>query len=170
MKITSLLILAAGLIVAGCQSTSYTPPPTTVGNVTVTFLESDKFTDVREDFGGGTDQYYLDQLKAHLQTVAAPHLKDGQKLFVNFMDIDLAGDFLPTRPGLNNVRIIKEIYMPRMKLTFKLTDADNKTIMEGERTLTDMNFMMNISIVERDQPLFYDKALLKSWVEKEFKK
>jgi hypothetical protein len=32
-----------------------------------------------------------------------------------------------------------------------------------------MNFMSNISIVGRNDPLFYDKALLSDWISKEFK-
>ncbi len=167
---TTLLLLAAALLAAGCQTTNSTPAPATVGNVTVAFTDADKFTDVREDFGGFTSQYYLDQLMGHVQKEAATQLADGQKLSVTFTDIDLAGDFLPSRPGLNNVRIIKEIYTPRMSLTFQLTGADGKVIKEGERKLIDMNFMMNISIIDRDQPLFYDKPLLTNWVKDEFKK
>lgn len=168
MKTTPALLLAAALLVAGCQSTNTTPAPATVGNVTVAFTDSDKFTDCREDFGGFTSQDYLDQLTAHLQTVAAPKLTDGQKLSVTFTDIDLAGDFQPTRPGLNNVRIVREIYLPRMSLNFQLTGADGKVVKEGERNLTDINFMMNINIIGRDLPLFYDKPLLTNWVNKEF--
>ena len=69
-----------------------------------------------------------------------------------------------------DVRLIKEIYRPRMTLKFVLTGADGKTIKEGDRTLMDLNFMVNINITDRNDPLFYDKELLTSWVKKEFTK
>lgn len=137
--------------------------------VTVTFEDSDKFTDARSSFGGSTDQHYLDTLSKHLQKAASKRLAAGQKLEVSIKDIDLAGDFLPGRASTQDVRIVKEIYIPRVKLTFKLLDADGKVLKEGERSLSDLNFMMNIGIIGRNEPLFYDKELLSSWVNKEFK-
>jgi len=142
---------------------------TKASNVTVAFKEADKFTDARSHFNGSTDQYYLDTLAAHLQKVAARHLAAGQKLEVTFTDIDLAGDFIPTNPNMQDVRIIKDIYIPRMTLIFKVTGPDGKVVKEGERRLNDLNFMSNIGLIDRDQPLYYDKALLTTWVQKEFK-
>lgn len=139
-------------------------------NVTVTYQEPDKFTDVRSDVGGGTEERYLDELSAHLQKTAGRYLKDGQKLEVTITDIDLAGDFFPTRADLSHVRIVKEIHIPKVALSFKLTDASGQVLKEGERRLSDMNFMNNIGLVDRNLPLFYDKALLTNWVEKEFKR
>lgn len=138
-------------------------------NVTVSFHEPDNFSDARERFGGGTDENLLNILAKHLQKVAGKHLASGQKLEVTFTDVDLAGDFLPVRPNMDHVRIIKDVYIPRMVLTFKLTDAEGKVLKSGERKLSDMTFMSNITPVGRNEPLFYDKALLSDWVEKEFK-
>ena len=169
MKTTQLLFLAAALFAAGCQTTPLTPSPATKGNVTVNFTNPDDFTDVRESFGGGTSQYYLNVLTEHVQNVATRQLPEGQKLTVTFTDIDLAGDFRPGRPDLNGVRIMKSIYMPRMTLNFQLTGADGKVVKEGERILSDMAYLRNISIIDRDQPLFYDKALLDSWIRNDFR-
>ncbi|MES1169015.1 MAG: DUF3016 domain-containing protein, partial [Oleiharenicola lentus] len=115
------------------------------------------------------DQYYLDQLSDHLKKVAARHMADGQKLEVTITDVDLAGDFIPGNASSQDVRIIKEIYIPRIKLSFRLLDADGHVLKEGERKLTDLNFMSNIGLIGRDQPLFYDKALLTDWAQKELK-
>jgi hypothetical protein len=137
--------------------------------VTVTFEDSDNYTDARSSFGGGTDQHYLDTLSKHLQRTASKRLTSGQKLEVTIKDVDLAGDFIPGRASTQDVRIVKEIYIPRVKLTFKLIDADGKVLKEGERMLSDLNFMMNLGIVGRNEPLFYDKELISTWVNKEFK-
>lgn len=138
-------------------------------NVTVTFQESDKFTDARSSFGSETDEGYLKMLSEHVQKTATKRLAAGQKLEVTFTDIDLAGDFIPGNVRTQDVRIIKEIYIPRMKLTFKLIDADGKVVKEGERKLSDMNFMMNANVIGRNETLFYDKTLLSDWINKEFR-
>jgi len=169
MKTTPLFLVAAALIAGGCQSTQTSSVPAKADNVAVNFFEADKFTDVRESFGASPSQDYLNQLSAHLQRVASPRLPAGQKLTVTFTDIDLAGDFQPTRVNLQDVRIVKEIYLPRMALNFKVTDADGNVVKEGQRKLTDLNFMNNLGLVERDLPLFYDKALLSNWVEQELR-
>jgi hypothetical protein len=137
--------------------------------VTVKFNESEKFTDAASHLGGGTDQHYLDTLAEHLQRVAAHRLAPGQKLEVTFTDIDLAGDFLPSRAAGADIRVVKDIYIPRQTLFFRLLDADGKVVKEGERRLTDLNFMSNTNLIDRNLPLYYDKALISDWVRREFR-
>lgn len=169
MKTTPILLLTAALIAGGCQSAQSSSAPTKAGNVTVKFHEADNFTDVRESFGGNASQQYLDILSQHLQRKASALLPPGQKLTVTFTDIDLAGDFLPMKSSMQDIRVIKDIYMPRMSLSFQITDADGNVIKEGARRLTDLNFMNNLGLIGRNQPLYYDKALLDDWVQKELK-
>ena len=157
------------MFVAALAAGSVNAADTMAATVTVGFHESDKFTDARSSFGSRTDKYYLDQLSEHLQKVATRQLAPGQKLEIVISDIDLAGDFIPGNASTQDVRIIKEIYIPRVKLFFKLLDADGRGVKEGERKLSDMNFMSNIGLIGRDQPLFYDKAMLSDWVRKELR-
>lgn len=160
------LLLAAVLASSSAYAADADKP---ASNVTVTFNESEKFTDARSSFGGSTDQGYLADLSQHIQKTAAKRLAAGQKLEIVITDVDLAGDFLPGRPNTQDIRIIKEIYIPRVKFSFKLLDADGKVVKEGERKLSDLNFMMNANIIGRNEPLFYDKALLSDWINKEFR-
>ena len=182
MKIRSFLLPLSGLaalLAAGCSTTAPTSGPSpsytsasdgsSAKNITVTFKDPERYTDCRSDFGSSTDQGYLDLLSAHLKRMAGPHVPADQKLDVTFSDIDLAGDFRPDRVQMTDVRIIKDIYRPRMTLNFKLVGADGKVIKEGDRTLVDSYFMNNVNIVNRDEPLFYDKEMLTDWVRDEFK-
>lgn len=169
MKAIPCLLFATALITGGCQSMNTASTPVTFDNVTVAFNEPDNFTDAREHFGSGSSEYYLDVLSKHIQKVAAKRLAPGQKLAVTVNDVDLAGEILPIRQSVQEIRIVKEIYIPRLSLTFKLTDENGVVIKEGERRLLDMNFMNNLSIIDRNQPLFYDKPLIDNWVESEFK-
>ncbi len=166
MKIYSPLVLAAAFIVSGCQITPSNPNPAAVSDITVTFKDSDKFTDARDTANGPTSQYYLDELSKTLKEAAARQLTAGQKLTVTFTDIDLAGDITPGQ--LNDIRVIKAIYRPRMALTFKLQDASGAVLKEGDRTLMDMNYQQSIPPINQSEPLRYDKVLLTDWVKKEF--
>ncbi len=44
--------------------------------------------------------------------------------------------------------------------------ADGKVVKEGERKLIDRNFMMQVRIPGSDEPLYYDKQMLKDWEKK----
>ena len=165
MKLSPTLLILATMAASSLLTAAETKPSA----VTVKFNEPDKFTDAASHFNGGTDKYYLETLTEHLQKVAARRLAAGQTLEVTFTDIDLAGDFIPSNPRLMDVRVIKDIYIPRMVLFFRLLDAEGKVVKEGERKLTDLSFMNNIGLVDRSLPLFYDKALLTDWVGKEFR-
>lgn len=166
MKTYAMLILAVTFIVSGCQTAPKNSNPAAVSDITVIFKDADKYTDASDSRNGATSQYYLDEISKTLETAAAQQLTVGQKLSVTFIDIDLAGDIMPGQ--LSDIRIIKPIYMPRMTLTFKLTNAQGAAITEGERTLSDMNFQQNIPISLQSEPLSYDMALIKNWVQKEF--
>jgi hypothetical protein len=167
MKIPYPHLLLAAAFITGSAFAGDTEAKSS--NVTITFHESEKFTDARSSFGSDTDEGYLKIISEHLQKTAAKQLIAGQKLEITITDIDLAGDFIPGNMRTQDVRIIKEIYIPRIKLSFKLLDANGKVVKEGDRKLSDLNFMMNANVIGRNETLFYDKALLSDWVSKEFK-
>jgi len=167
MKTYPVLVLAAALCAGGCQSSQTAAAPAAPSNVAVNFHDPDNFTDVRDSMGSGTSQAYLDMISDYLKKTAGQSLSKGQQLTVTFNDIDLAGDIPPGR--IDGVRIIKPIYIPRMSLTFQLKDASGAVIKEGERRLTDLDFQSRLALpVDRSDPLFYDKQLLKDWIRKEF--
>lgn len=160
--IPSLLVGIA--LLAAC--TTPTPAAKAPDNVTVQFQDPDKFTDVRENNSTITSTYYLGVLKDYLARTASPLLGAGQKLTVTFTDIDLAGENLFNQP--NMVRVVKDIYSPKAKLKFQLLAADGSVIKEGERQLIDLNFMMQSTRIGSNEPLYYDKQMLKQWVQTEF--
>jgi len=171
MKTTRLLtIVLLGLVAT--QALRAAAAPKTPARTEVLFTAPEKFTDVKDDFMGsekGRDGI-LDQIKDYLVERADRFFigKD-QKLVVTFSDIDLAGDFEPWRgPQAQDVRIVKDIYPPRMKLAFKLFDADGKVVKEGERDLRDLAFQMRITMSRADT-LRYEKSLLDDWLREDFR-
>jgi hypothetical protein len=163
-------ILAAVAILTATGELRATETGKAVSLVTVIFVSPEKFTDVKDNYTreDNNRDNYLARLKAHLEKRAVARLAAGQKLTVTFTDIDLAGDFEPWR-GIysDDIRIMREIYSPRMKLTFALTDAGGKVVKEGARELTDPTYLWNKPGFP-DDDLRYDKELLDDWLRQEF--
>jgi hypothetical protein len=91
------------------------------------------------------------------------------RLEVHFTDVQRAGSFEPWRgPQAADVRIVRDIYPPRIDLRFGLLDADGKLLREGSRQLRDATFMMRPDLYPND-PLRYEKTLLDDWLREELR-
>ncbi|MDB6094932.1 MAG: hypothetical protein JWM32_2494 [Verrucomicrobia bacterium] len=138
----------------------------------VNFSHPEKFADVRDAYMGsdkGRDGI-LDQLRDYIDLRAKRYVPEGQKLVVNVTDIDLAGDYEPWRgPSMTDVRVVKDIYPPKIDLDFKLVDSTGKVVKEGKRQLRDLAFMMKLSI-NRDDNLRFEKGLIDDWLQDDFKR
>jgi hypothetical protein len=159
----SLLGMLSGLALGAAETR-------TIARAEVLFFEPQKFTDVRDSYMGDPDRTtYLEQIRDHLLEQAKYYVPEGHKLAVTFTDIDMAGDFEPWRgPRWDDIRVVKDIYPPRMVLTFRLTDAEGKVVKEGKRDLRDLAFMMKITMSFRDDAVRHEKALLDDWLRSEF--
>lgn len=170
MKTQRLLLLAALAVAAGGTALAFDPvkgPPRT----DVVFFEAEKFTDVRDSLSGGSERARdatLGELRTYLVSQASRLLAPGQQLRITIIDVDLAGEFEPWRgPQWSDVRVVKDIYPPDIKLAFQLTDADGHVLKQGDRDLKDLGFMMKLTI-DRNDPRRYEKALLDDWLREEF--
>lgn len=166
MKTPRILLIALLGVAAGGALVAADKAAAPVSRAEVTFVDPDKFTDVRDSYMGsdkGRDGI-LDQIKDYIQERAKLYVPEGQKLSIKITDVDLAGDFEPWRgPQLQDIRIVKDIYPPRIALSYALTDATGKVVKEGKRDLRDLAFQMKISINNQDS-LRHEKALLDDWL------
>ena len=168
MKAKTLLVTSLGLFISGVLWAADATKPAT--SVDVVFIQPGEFTDVsRDGYASGRDQDgILSDLKAHVEKMAHQYLKEGQVLSVRFTDIDLAGGFEPWRGHqYNDIRIVKEIYPPRMDLEFKLTSAEGKIISEGKRQLRELGYLSRMVLPNND-PMRFDKQMLEDWMRREF--
>lgn len=163
-----LIVLLGATAVVGLRAAD-TPA---LSKVDVVFSHPENFTDVAQDQRGSDigREANLDMLKDYLVRKASPLIPAGDKLTVTFTDIDLAGEYEPWRTRAHDVRIVKDIYTPKMNLSFTLTDGSGKVLKEGTRHLTNLNFMSEmLPLTEQNEPLAYDKQLLGNWVSDEFR-
>ncbi|MBA2079701.1 DUF3016 domain-containing protein [Rhodanobacter sp. PCA2] len=174
---TTLQLLLAAMTLLGmpAMAAAATPPAATAdtataANVTVTYDQPEKFTETRKLRSLAPtrlDDGYLKTLKTYIETRAGKMLPPGDRLDIVVTDIDRAGSFEPWRRGtMQEVRIIKDIYPPRIDLHFRLLDASGKVIREGERKLRDPGFMSSGGATSSNDSLRYEKALLDRWLRK----
>ncbi|ACB76477.1 DUF3016 domain-containing protein [Opitutus terrae] len=155
---------------SGCQQFS-NQPAADPDSVQVEFKDMDRFTDFSDEPWGNAirPEDAAAQFREAVVDEARRHLREGQRLKVVFTDVDLAGDHLPSiRVGATSVRVVKELYPPRIKLTFTLTDANGTVLKQGERNLIDRDFLMRADI-SIDRSLRYDLHLLRDWLRSELR-
>lgn len=167
-----LLVLPVALAAVGGVRAADEKLAAAAVRTTVTFEEPENFSDFRE--GVMTTAKDLEALQReftnHLLRLSRLYVGEGQKLEIHFLDIDLAGDFEPWRgPSYDRVRVVKDIYPPRMTVLFRLTAADGTVLAEGRRELRDLGFLESIRLPTSDS-LRHDKELLAVWLRREFKR
>lgn len=110
---------------------------------------------------------WLGELARHLQRRAGKALAPGQHLDVTILDIQRAGICEPWRgPAMSDIRVVNDLYPPRIDLHFTLTAADGRVIGEGTRELRDSAFLHRSQRLGND-PLQYEKRLLDDWLRRE---
>jgi hypothetical protein len=170
MKTKLSLMVVLGFVAVGAAVAASTDKP--AATVAVTFVAPEKFTDVKDDYMDsekGRDAL-LSELKDHLEKRGAKYLSANQRLEIKVTEVDLAGDFEPWRgPNFHDVRIVKDLYPPRVNLEFRLIGADGKVISEGKRELRDLGYMLSMAMPTSD-PLRFDKEMLNDWLRREFKR
>jgi hypothetical protein len=106
-------------------------------------------------------------LQKHIEQRAAGRLAPRERLAVEITDLDRAGSPEPWRSGLGNVRVVRDVYPPRIALNFRLTAADGTALRQGERSLSEP-LPVAAAAAYGEDPLRYERALLDGWLEREF--
>lgn len=112
---------------------------------------------------------WVRQLAEHLQEEAEAHLAQGERLEVVITDIERAGDYEPAAGRGQDIRVIREIYPPRLSLRFKRVAGDGTIVDQGERKLVDMGFMTTGTGIFDSDPLRYEKRLIDDWVRRDLR-
>jgi len=176
MKLAKILATPTVAITIALASASATlcaaPQPAADSRVQIDWTKPADFSEEKTyagtGFGRESPDEWLDDLANHLRYRAERILPQDQHLKVTFTNVQLAGSYEPWRgPRWDDVRIVKDIYSPRIDLTFTLTDASGSVVKEGERKLRDPAFMQR-GILNQNDPLRYEKRMLDDWLREEF--
>lgn len=164
MKSRYLLLAAA----VGCGTATAAEPTNLVtekGAVKVVWQDTKKFRDVESsgDIQSRFEERLFNTLTKHLNKEAQKLFKPDQKLELVVTDLDLAGDMRPTFGATaSDLRIVKDIYPPRMSFSYKLLDG-NRVVIAGDEKLIDMNFLGHVQAVKQE-PFQYETRMLTDWL------
>ena len=154
--------LTAMIAVIGAQAAA--SEPETPARVSVVFVKPEVFTDAGYSKTERGSPAILMQLQRFIADTGARYLPESMRLEIKITDIDLAGDFELFRgPQFEHVRVNKSIYPPRIALEFRVVDAGDQTIKEGQRQLTDLNYQLRVDY-PREDPLRHEKEILRDWL------
>ncbi len=86
---------------------------------------------------------------------------------VTITDIQRAGRYEPWL-GINHshVRVMRDVYPPRMTLNVRITGADGQVLAEGERKLADMSYLQGSMPTDTDN-LRFEKRMIDTWLRRE---
>lgn len=153
---------------AAAPATAPGAPPASpaAGPVLIVYDHPENFRDVGDRFpGGAIARANLASLDQYFTRRAASVLGPGEQLRITVTDVDLAGEFEYRR---RIIRVLRDVYPPRIDLSFTLLDANGAVLKQGERKLRDAGFMFGASPRYSDG-LRFEKALFDGWLEREFK-
>lgn len=140
------------------------------GKVHVQWGDPGKFTEIshsgnRWEAARGNWVY---ELADHLANQASERLADGQQLQVTFTDIDLAGDYEPWRgPRASDIRVLRDIYPPRIDLRYQLLGSNGQIIANGEQELRDLGYLNSSGSLRyrSTDSLRHEKRMLDRWLQ-----
>lgn len=169
-----LLISLLGLCTAQARVRNVTDPnaPRALpaeGPVSVQWTDPNEFTEIR--YSGNRFQAqqgdWVTTLATYFRTSAAKQLPPGDKLAITITDIKRAGEYEPWHgPRGQDIRVVKDIYPPRIRFNYVWTDANGQVVAQGEQRLIDAGFLTNnININDSDQ-LRYEKRMIDDWTRK----
>jgi hypothetical protein len=172
------LSMALLLALAGCASTGATgmlaaDAPRALpesGPVSVHWNDPETFTEVRlsSNRWAASEGNWLQELAQYMRKRAQQKLAPGEHLDLTIVDIDRAGQYEPWHSiDMQNVRIIRDQYPPRMTVQFRRVDANGAVLAEGERKLTDLAFLLHASPISDTDPLRYEKRMIDTWLRRE---
>ena len=149
--VTAMTLLLAGLAQAG--------------TVEVSFVQPERYTDA----GHGTDaEATRKTLAQHLQALGLAGLPVEQRLKIDILDIDLAGETRPMLNLSNELRVVKgRADWPRIHLRYTLSDGA-QTLGSGDESISDMAYLMRSRATDRSEALPYERRLLSDWFRSHF--
>lgn len=127
------------------------------GTVEVSFVEPARFSDA--GVGEVETRRTVEALSRHLQGFAG-RLPDGQRLQVDVLDVDRAGE--QPLPG-NTRRVLRgRGDSPSIQLRYTLL-AEGRTLKSGEERLTDLDYLSSSATKQVTGDFAYELRLLDEW-------
>lgn len=141
------------------------------GPVAVAWADPEQFTEIRASGNRREARRgdWVRELAEHLRDGVQARIGEGERVEILVTDIRRAGDFEPWRgPQMDHVRMMRDIYPPRMTLELSHRDAAGALVSQGEHRLSAPDYLSSIRGRTHSEPLRYEKAMIDRWLQQEF--
>jgi len=130
-------------------------------NVTVSF-PSPTYTDIGPP--GHERDDVKNELARHIQALEAKYGSPSDNLWIEVVDVDLAGN---RSGGRHDVRVTRgNSDFPQIVVRYKLDRGGQ--LKTGEDTLRDVSYSFSMTKKGSSEPLYYEKQLLENWFKDRF--
>ena len=172
-----LLFLSAVVALCGCAGArplTVTDPARPralpdAGPVRVHWQDPAQFTELRHSLNRheAARGDWVEQLAEHIRERAAKELPPGERFDVEILDVERAGEYEFPFGHANDIRVLRDIYPPRMRLHVRHVDADGRVLEEGERRISDLAYLLGPQPLSSSDPLRYEKRMIDRWLRQE---
>lgn len=157
MKIISRILALSVVTLMSFQASA-------LAKVEIKWTDPDKYSDVKDPFNGSQttkeDAFYnIEKVLNRL----AKKLPDGYLLKLDVTDLDLAGE-----THSSNMRVVRNMYPPRMKFSFQLLDGGDNVLLEKQENIRDTSFMQGVSLRYQNEAFGFEKQLIEDWFKDSF--
>ncbi|WP_105253186.1 DUF3016 domain-containing protein [Pseudoalteromonas sp. T1lg75] len=152
MKVSTVLV---ALLAMAASAASY------AGEAKIKWQDLNDYADARPS--NEVKKPYHDRLMKKFDkhfNFEAQNLPEGSVFKAEITDLDLAGE---VRFGMNEFRVMKPVYIPRIEFSYKLVDKDGKVLSSGDVDIKDMSYMDRMRSIHSDKEFYYDFRLISSW-------
>lgn len=140
------------------------------GPVAVSWTDPSLFTEIRHSRNRFEARHgdWVRDIARHVAKRSASALAPGETLEVEITDIKRAGEFEPAAGRSDHVRIVRDIYPPRIDLSYTRFDASGQIVDSGARELTDLGFLQRAGgTVAMGDALRHEKRLVDDWIRRD---
>lgn len=136
-------------------------PAMAFAGVKVTFVAPERFQDggLR---GPSSREATLEEFRRMFVRLGDSYLKPGQTLSIQVLDLDLAGEIEPGRGSFYDLRVMRDVTPPRVKLRYVLQQG-GRVILRGEETITNSSYLWNPSARISAGRLSHERNMLQDW-------
>jgi hypothetical protein len=145
-----------------------------LSQVEVTWDNYGKYTDIKPVNQSRTKfaNRVFSELTEYMQELVE-EMAPGQKMLMTVTNLDLAGQVFPANfvglgSGGDDVRLVKNIYIPRIAFSYELHDKNGNVVSAADVDLKDMGFNNRHNPFFSHEFLRYEKNMLRSWFKRNF--
>jgi len=137
--------------------------------IDVQFVEPGGYTDVYPTGRRGTESELngtLAALKKLIVEAGNKTLKPNDELKLDVLDVNLAGDFPPTQSLAHEIRVMRNVDWPSIKVRYTLKrDGKEST---GEVVISDMSYLQG-SQCSSAESFCYERRMMERWFRRDLK-